>query len=55
MKDHRLAVGRVFLLAALLALVPSPAASHGEALALDTPCPVRDTQVPSGEVRMEPG
>ena len=43
MKDHRLAVGRVFLLATLIALLPSPAESHGEALALDTPAPVRDT------------
>ncbi len=30
MKDHRLAVGRVFLLAALLALLPAPVASQGD-------------------------
>ncbi len=30
MKDHRLAVGRVFLLAALLALLPTPVASQGD-------------------------
>ncbi len=30
MKVHRLAVGRVFLLAALLALLPAPVASQGD-------------------------
>ncbi len=30
MKDYRLAVGRVFLLAALLALLPAPVASQGD-------------------------
>ncbi len=30
MKDHRIAVGRVFLLAALLALLPAPVTSQGE-------------------------
>jgi micrococcal nuclease len=30
MKDHRLAVGRVFLLAALLALLPTPVTSQGD-------------------------
>ncbi len=30
MKDHRLAVGRVFLLATLLALLPAPVASQGD-------------------------
>jgi len=30
MKDHRLAVGRVFLLAALLALLPAAVASQGD-------------------------
>ncbi len=30
MKDHRLAVGRVFLLATLLALLPFPVASQGD-------------------------
>ncbi len=30
MKDHRLALGRVFLLAALLALLPTPVASQGD-------------------------
>ena len=29
MKDHRLAVSRVFLLATLLALLPAPVASQG--------------------------
>ncbi len=29
MKDYRLAVGRVFLLAALLTLLPAPVASQG--------------------------
>ncbi len=30
MKDHRLAISRVFLLAALLALLPAPVASQGD-------------------------
>ncbi len=30
MKDHRLAVGRVFLLAALLGLLPAPVVSQGD-------------------------
>ncbi len=30
MKDHRLAVGRVFLLATLLALLPAPVTSQGD-------------------------
>ncbi len=30
MKDHRLALGRVFLLAALLAPLPAPVASQGD-------------------------
>ncbi len=30
MKDHAIAVGRVFLLAALLALLPTPVASQGD-------------------------
>ncbi len=30
MKDHRIAVGRVFLLAALLALLPTPVASQND-------------------------
>ncbi|MEE9123461.1 MAG: hypothetical protein V3U14_03045 [candidate division NC10 bacterium] len=30
MNDHRLAVGRVFLLAALLALLPAPVTSQGD-------------------------
>ncbi len=30
MKDHAIAVGRVFLLAALLALLPAPVASQGD-------------------------
>ncbi len=30
MKDHRLAVGRVFLLAALLALLPTPVTSQAD-------------------------
>ncbi len=30
MKDYSLAVGRVFLLAALLALLPAPVASQGD-------------------------
>ncbi len=30
MKDHRLTVGRVFLLAALLALLPAPVTSQGD-------------------------
>ena len=30
MKDHGLAVGRVFLLATLLALLPTPVASQGD-------------------------
>ncbi len=30
MKDHRLAVGRVFLLATLLALLPTPVTSQGD-------------------------
>ncbi len=30
MKDHRIAVGRVFLLVALLALLPAPVASQGD-------------------------
>ncbi len=30
MKDHGLAVGRVFLLATLLALLPAPVASQGD-------------------------
>jgi micrococcal nuclease len=32
MKDHRLAVGRVLLLAALLALLPAPVASQGDSV-----------------------
>ncbi len=43
MKEHAIALGRVFLLAALLALLPAPVASQGEALALDTPAPAGDT------------
>ncbi len=34
MKDHRLAVGRVFLLATLLALLPAPAAPQGDSATL---------------------
>jgi len=30
MKDYRIAVGRVFLLATLLALLPAPVASQGD-------------------------
>ncbi len=30
MKDHRLAVGRVFLLATLLAVLPAPVTSQGD-------------------------
>jgi len=30
MKDHAIAVGRVFLLAALLALLPAPVTSQGD-------------------------
>ncbi len=30
MKDHAIAVGRVFLLATLLALLPAPAISQGD-------------------------
>ncbi len=30
MKDHAIALGRVFLLAALLALLPAPVASQGD-------------------------
>ncbi len=30
MKDHRIAVGRVFLLATLLALLPTPVTSQGD-------------------------
>ncbi len=30
MNDHRLAVGRVFLLATLLALLPTPVTSQGD-------------------------
>ncbi len=30
MKDHRIAVGRVFLLAALLALLPAPVTSQAD-------------------------
>ncbi len=30
MKDYRIALGRVFLLAALLALLPAPVASQGD-------------------------
>ena len=30
MKDHKIAVGRVFLLAALLVLLPAPVASQGD-------------------------
>ncbi len=34
MKDHAIAVGRVFLLAALLALLPSPVSSQGDSATL---------------------
>ncbi len=34
MNDHRLAVGRVFLLAALLALLPVPVASQADSTTL---------------------
>ena len=34
MKDHRLALGRVFLLAALLALLPAPVASQGDSASI---------------------
>ncbi len=35
MKDHRLAVGRVFLLATLLALLPAPVTSQGDSTTVE--------------------
>ena len=35
MKDYRIALGRVFLLAALLALLPAPVASQGDSTTVE--------------------
>ena len=47
MKDHRIAVGRVFLLAALLALLPAPVASQGDSATVQVVRVIDGDTIPS--------